>query len=245
MPCSLIAASATRSSACICWNLLVICTPYRMGKVLHFRFETAQANCVVWVEGPSDRIYLNWWLRSAAPDLVEGIHYNVMFYGGRLAAHLSQAPDEREVNDFISLRRLNRRGVMIIDSDRDRPHKPINATKRRLQAEFDTGPGHAWITDGREIENYVQPDQITKAIAKIHPKATQVAGSGRGKHASLLLIKSAQGKQTVASKVEVARFIAETFEPDFGVLDLKKRVHAVRSFILDSNPKTGSGESRP
>jgi hypothetical protein len=32
---------ATRSSACICWNLLVICTPYRMGKVLHFRFETA------------------------------------------------------------------------------------------------------------------------------------------------------------------------------------------------------------
>jgi hypothetical protein len=41
MPCSLIAASATRSSACICWNLLVICTPYRMGKVLHFRFETA------------------------------------------------------------------------------------------------------------------------------------------------------------------------------------------------------------
>jgi hypothetical protein len=41
IPCSFIAASVTRSSACICWNLLVICTPYRMGKVLHFRFETA------------------------------------------------------------------------------------------------------------------------------------------------------------------------------------------------------------
>jgi len=207
--------------------------------------DLLQANCVVWVEGPSDRIYLNWWLSSTAPDLVEGIHYGVMFYGGRLAAHLSQAPDDKEVNDFISLRRLNRRGVMIIDSDRDRPHKPINATKRRLQAEFDTGPGHAWITDGREIENYVRPDQITKAIATIHPKASQVAGSGTGKHASLLLIKSAQGKQTAASKVEVARFIAETFEPDFGALDLKKRVHAVRSFILDSNPKTGFGESAP
>jgi hypothetical protein len=44
IPCSLIAASATRSSACISWNLLVICTPYRMGKVLHFRFETARCN---------------------------------------------------------------------------------------------------------------------------------------------------------------------------------------------------------
>lgn len=207
--------------------------------------DLLQANCIVWVEGPSDRIYLNWWLRSAAPDLVEGIHYSVMFYGGRLAAHLSQAPDDRQVNDFISLRRLNRRGVMIIDSDRDRPNTRINATKRRLQSEFDTGPGHAWITDGREIENYVHPDQITKAIATIHPNATQVAGSGIGKHASLLLIKSAKGKQTVASKVEVARFIAETFVPDFGALDLKTRVYAVRRFILDSNPRTGSGESAP
>jgi hypothetical protein len=41
MLCSLIVASATRSPACIRWNLLVICTPYRMGEVLHFRFETA------------------------------------------------------------------------------------------------------------------------------------------------------------------------------------------------------------
>lgn len=29
-----------RSSARICWNPLVISTPYRTGKVSHFRFET-------------------------------------------------------------------------------------------------------------------------------------------------------------------------------------------------------------
>ncbi len=40
MPYSSIPASATRSSACICWNLLVILTPYPVGKMLHFRFET-------------------------------------------------------------------------------------------------------------------------------------------------------------------------------------------------------------
>lgn len=205
--------------------------------------DLLQANCVVWVEGPSDRIYLNWWLRSVAPDLVEGIHYSVMFYGGRLAAHLSQAPDGTEINDFISLRRLNRRGVMIIDSDRDKPHTPISATKRRLQAEFDTGPGHAWITDGREIENYLHPAQVKKAISATHPKATQSAGEG--KYASLLLINSEKGRQTVASKVEVARYIAEHFEPDLGALDLKKRVLALRKFILDSNPKTGAVTSAP
>jgi hypothetical protein len=197
--------------------------------------DLLQANCVVWVEGPSDRIYLNWWLRSVDSDLIEGIHYSIMFYGGRLAAHLSQAPDSAEISDFISLRRLNRRGVMIIDSDRDKPRTPINATKRRLQDEFGSGPGHAWITDGREIENYLRPIQVKEAISSIHPKATQITEEGR--YASLLLIRSAKGRQTIASKVAVAKYIVDHFEPDLGALDLRKRVAALRRFILESNPK--------
>ncbi len=200
--------------------------------------DLLQANCVVWVEGPSDRIYLNWWLRSLSSDLVEGIHYSIMFYGGRLAAHLSQAPDSSEINDFISLRRLNRRGVMIIDSDRNKPRQPINATKQRLQQEFDSGPGHSWITDGREIENYLLAQQLKSAISAIHPTATQSVGAG--KYDSLLLVKSAKGRETIASKVDVAKYISKNFEPDLDVLDLKKRIVALRKFILESNPTTGS-----
>jgi hypothetical protein len=196
-----------------------------------------QANCVIWVEGPSDRIYLNWWLRNEDPDLVEGIHYSVMFYGGRLAAHLTQAPDSAEIRDFISLRRLNRRGVMIIDGDREKPHAPINDTKLRLRNEFDSGPGHAWITDGREIENYLQPSQVTIAISAIHPTAVQLSASG--KYTNLLRIKSARGKESMASKVEVAKYIVEHFSPDLSALDLRRRVASLRKFILDSNPKTG------
>lgn len=199
--------------------------------------DLLQANCVIWVEGPSDRIYLKWWLRSVDPDLVEGIHYSIMFYGGRLASHLTQAPDSTEISDFISLRRFNRRGAMIIDSDRDKPHASINATKRRLQTEFDSGPGHAWITEGREIENYLQPSQVASAISVIHPRAVQIAETG--KHANLLRIKSANGKETSASKVDVAKYVVGHFEPDLSVLDLRKRVTVLRTFILDSNPKTG------
>lgn len=198
--------------------------------------DLLQANCVVWVEGPSDRVYINWWLKTIDADLIEGIHYSIMFYGGRLASHLSHAADSPEINDFISLRRLNRRGVMIIDSDRDKPHKPINDTKRRLQREFNLGPGHTWITEGREIENYVQPAQITQAISKIHPKSLH--NPSTEKYSSLLSIKSANGKQTVASKVEVARYIAEHFTPDLNILDLKKKIFALKDFILESNPKT-------
>jgi hypothetical protein len=203
--------------------------------------DLLQANCVIWVEGPSDRIYINWWLRNTDPELVEGIHYSIMFYGGRLASHLSQVSDSKEISDFISLRRINRRGVMLMDSDRDKPHKPINATKRRLQKEFDEGPGHAWITDGREIENYFPPGFVASAIAKIHPNATPIVGTG--KYDSVLHIRSGRGKQTVALKVDVARYIAANFTPDFGLLDLKKRVTALQRFIRESNPKSSVSHS--
>ena len=201
--------------------------------------DLLQANCVIWVEGPSDRIYVNWWLRTIDPHLTEGIHYSIMFYGGRLASHLTQAPDSREINDFISLRRLNRRGVMIIDSDRDKPHKPINPTKRRLQREFDSGPGHAWITEGREIENYLNPTQISTAINIIHPKAAQIFT--KGKYHNVLSIQTGTGKITQASKVEIARYIAEKFTPDFSILDLRKKIENLRLFIISSNPKTTPG----
>ncbi len=169
---------------------------------------------------------------------MEGIHYSIMFYGGRLAAHLSGAVDAKEVEGFISLRRLNRRGVMLIDSDRDKPRKPINATKLRLRDEFDSGPGHAWITDGREIENYLTPTQVADAVLAIHPGATIIGGSTKYDH--MLSIRSATGKVGAASKVDVARYISEKYEPDFEILDLKKQIQALRSFILASNPKVTS-----
>jgi predicted ATPase len=203
--------------------------------------DLLQANCVIWVEGPSDRIYLNWWLngwtsKNKFPQLVEGIHYSIMFYGGRLASHLSQARESREVVDgFISLRCLNCRGVMLMDSDRERPHQKINATKTRLQKEFGSGPGHAWITAGREIENYVPYAQITAAIAAVHPKATPSGQSGKYDH--LLLMKNANGKKVMASKVGVASYISKkNLEPDFGVHDLKQQIQKLRKFILESNP---------
>lgn len=51
--------------------------------------DLVQANCIIWVEGPSDRIYLKKWINELEPHLVEGIHYSIMFYGGGFL-HTSQ-----------------------------------------------------------------------------------------------------------------------------------------------------------
>lgn len=197
--------------------------------------DLLQANCIIWVEGPSDRIYLNWWLHFLDPDLIEGIHYSLMFYGGRLASHLTGRADSLDVDDFISLRRLNQRSVIMIDSDKDAPRKQINATKKRLQIEFDSGPGHAWITAGREVENYLPVDLLKDAIANVCTKSTSTSQMGQYDH--VLTLKSPKGLVTQAPKVDVAKFIVQKNKPDFTVLDLRRQLDRVLDFIRKANPK--------
>jgi len=196
--------------------------------------DLLQANCVIWVEGPSDRIYLNYWIQHKKPEYIEGIHYSVMFYGGRLASHLTNDDLSEKVDDFISLRRLNRRGVILIDSDKSRKGARINTTKQRLRKEFDLGPGHAWITDGREIENYIPQDQLREAISSVSKNSTIL--SGFDKYDNCLAIKSKNGREGQASKVEVARYVIKHFDPNFEIHDLKTQLNKILTFIETSNP---------
>lgn len=195
--------------------------------------DLLQANCVIWVEGPSDRTYINYWIRATDNNLIEGIHYSIMFYGGRLASHLSANDLDESIDDFISLRRLNRRGVIIIDSDIDKKHGRINKTKTRLRDEFDKGPGYAWITDGREIENYFDGAVLKEAINAVTPSAQVL--SEFSKYSNCLKIKTKGKKESQASKVKVARYVTDNNEPNFKILDLSAQVNKLVNFIKDSN----------
>lgn len=117
--------------------------------------DLLQSNCIVWVEGPSDRLYFNRWIDVwTEGNLQEGVHYQCMFYGGRLLAHIS-AEDPDQSDDGVSILRLNRHAVIIADSDKSKRNKPVNETKNRITAEIQNIGGLAWITEGREIENYI------------------------------------------------------------------------------------------
>jgi AAA domain, putative AbiEii toxin, Type IV TA system len=52
----------------------------------HSPSELVLANFVIWVEGPSDRIYINHWIKRLDPTLVEGTDYAIIFYGGAVLA---------------------------------------------------------------------------------------------------------------------------------------------------------------
>lgn len=159
------AISSTKQRSNVCNDL-----GYKASDIL-------QANCVIWVEGPSDRIYLNYWLEAHSPDLVEGVHYSIMFYGGRLFSHLTaldQDVENEAADDLISVRKLNRNTAIMFDSDKDRPRMHINATKQRLKDEFNSGSGFAWVTKGREVENYLDFDKVEESVKAVHPSASNL-----------------------------------------------------------------------
>ena len=121
--------------------------------------DLLQANGIIWVEGPSDRIYLNKWINLwSNGELKEGTHYKIIFYGGRLLSHLNaEAPED--VESGISILNTNRNAIMLIDSDKRTQQTPINDTKQRIRDEFAAMEAHCWITKGKEIENYI-PESV-------------------------------------------------------------------------------------
>jgi len=209
----------------------------------HRASDIIQTNCVVWVEGPSDRIYLKHWIRSLDDSLLEGLHYSIMFYGGRLLSHLSA--DDDELDEFIGLRALNRNLAILIDSDKSSPQAKINGTKRRVQEEFHTHGGFAWITKGREIENYVDHSTLQASVAAIYKGAYGRPLSGGPFDHSLFFERAApkrRREETIAldlverdiDKVKVARHVCEG-RADLSVLDLHSRVEELVRFIRLAN----------
>ena len=121
--------------------------------------DLLQANGVVWLEGPSDRLYFNRWVELWTEGLLkEGTHYQCVFYGGRLLSHLSARSEEQQ--ETIDILNVNKNALLLIDSDKARQSDSINSTKQRLVNEIEAIEGKVWVTAGREIENYIHREAI-------------------------------------------------------------------------------------
>lgn len=164
--------------------------------------DLVQSNFVIWVEGPSDRIYIRAWLAAIDPAILEGAHFSIMFYGGALLSHL--AADDQELDDFINLLRINRNLAIVIDSDKSHADDVLNATKLRVIGEFDAIGALVWVTEGYTIENYLAPAAIKDAVASLYG-ARQYA-MPRGPYRSPLGAKF-KGSSSRPSKTTVARHI--------------------------------------
>jgi hypothetical protein len=192
--------------------------------------DLLQANSIIWVEGPSDRIYVSSWLAHSAPELIEGLDFTIMFYGGRLLSHLSA--DDDLVTDFINLNRLNRNVAVVIDSDKENEEAPINRTKMRIGAELKANGGFEWITQGREIENYLEDGIYLKAVEEM----SVVPYSNYNLPFSDRCVFLKDETRRPLNKLKLAK-LATGMPPNLDVLDLRTRVNELADFIRKASHK--------
>ncbi len=195
--------------------------------------DILQSNGVIWVEGPSDRVYINKWIDIfTSGELKEGLHYQIMFYAGKLLSHLDALPTN-ESDTLISLLLMNRNIALVMDSDRHlgtpssrKPRMNLNQTKRRIRDEIDSAGGYVWITEGREIENYLSI------------RALRIMGHnplhGVGMYDKIP--ESRSMKRFKGNKIELAvEYSRLATQGDLEVLDLQQRVAQLVAYIARWN----------
>ena len=121
--------------------------------------DLLQANGIIWVEGPSDRVYINKWIQLFSDGMWrEGRDYQCAFYGGALLARLGVA-DPKAEEEFVNLLQINSNLVLVCDGDRTAETGTGSRLKervRKIKKQVESVPNsHIWITEAKEIENYL------------------------------------------------------------------------------------------
>lgn len=177
--------------------------------------DILQSNGVIWVEGPSDRIYINKWIDLWSNGKIkEGKHYQCVFYGGRLLSNVTLT--EKEKNDLINLLNVNRNSIILIDSDKKNKQASINTTKKRIEEEANKNNILCWITKGREIENYV-PEKLVKKIIGI-PDSKETFGQYQNIEEFLNSVQEGLGNKFLKDKIGYAK----TFTDNVHLNDYKE-----------------------
>ena len=131
-------------------------------------------NCLIYVEGPVDKIYVEYWLKKyieveKKQELKRNFDYEFVEYGGSLASHLAFDPTFEEVetsdDDFkhklFNVFSLNRRVFFITDNDANTKNA-FHPTKKRIEEVLEDLPNcHFYKEENNEIctiEDYLKKD---------------------------------------------------------------------------------------
>lgn len=197
--------------------------------------DLLQSNYVVWVEGPSDRIYLIYWIEKWAKEnsahLVEGVHYSIMLYGGKLLNALDASPGGSS-EKLVSLFRINTHFCILMDSDKKSKNARLGKTKRRVIEECKQSGAMHWVTWGSTIENYVPADALTASIETAHPGKRWNHDLGE-RFTCPLNFKFEGTRSLTPNKIAIAKLACESGFTPLG--DCTKQVSRLCRAICDAN----------
>jgi predicted ATP-dependent endonuclease of OLD family len=180
-----------------------------------FPSQLLQVNFIIWIEGPSDRIYLNKWIKDYSKGtLLEGMHYSFIFYGGTNLTSFSYLSEES-----VNIISASRYSCLICDSDKEKEDSKLKQRVVDMQNELDflsTGKENGfsdyssiWITSGREIENYVPENLLIETLTSDEIKLKYL---NNGKQNELIFDRSIIEKQPFDKYDSFDTFFAKAYK---------------------------------
>ncbi|HDR8127636.1 ATP-dependent nuclease [Bacillus thuringiensis] len=216
--------------------------------------QLLQSNCVIWIEGPSDRIYIKHWLNIytkalGVKEYTEGRDYSFVMYGGSLISHYDVDPVD--LNKYIDLFSTSSNVYLVADSDLSKDRGEYKENLKRILAHARDNFG-VWVTAGKEIENYV-PHKVFLDIfskekgfmrSKDKPNINKLKGKMFGKNDIYSnfysgLYDNRKKKRIIKSsffrnKVKLAEKVTEKWNR-LDSLDLNYRIKDLYEFIKKTN----------
>ena len=226
------------------------------------------ANCTLWVEGITDRLYLRAYLEAywhhlraqgkGAVSLLEGLHYAFLEYAGSNVDHyqFNQHPSGGPLITpalLTSIRALSISNRIMLIADRD-ANKQLRHEKRAAQQHA----GFVYhVLPVREIENLLSPQLVGETLTTLYPKKqfdtsslkqTSYANSYLGRYLRSTYdtlpdtFAPAKGSGTIGSTVKRKFAEAATQHVTWEKLSkpAQKLAEAVHQFILAHNTRLGS-----
>lgn len=204
--------------------------------------DLLQANCLIWVEGPSDRVYLNHLIELTDADLKENVHFQYLFYGGALGSSYHSDPDDDGPNsqDFLSMLRVNRNSFFVVDSDKNAEDSVPAAWKMRICEGL---AQRHWITNGREIENYISVDALNRFLSARSPKHQDLTKFNMYERLEDVLKEATKdfGGNKRLTKYDSKKpyfskqIVGSIQETDLDHLDLRDQLDNLANFIRNAN----------
>lgn len=212
--------------------------------------DILQSNGLVWLEGPSDRIYFNKWIEIFSDGkLKEGRDYECVFYGGSSLASFEakDSLDEETLKEKINIMKINRNAILIGDSDKTSKRMKLKGRLAQIKPQMEKVGAYIWITKAKEIENYIPVEALRAHYKKetlpaieqyqqfsYYPKSKKTQ-SARSKPKGYLQ-QNLGKKDDRYDKVELARNIIKHFtEENLGVnIELKEEminiIHEIKNW---------------
>ena len=207
-----------------------------------------QVNCVIWVEGPSDRLYIRHWIDCLDGKMKEGKDYSFLFYGGSALSHLGLSNSDDLDSELIAMMQVSRFAIVVMDSDLPAGHTDDDLSKAKRSivdaAKKDTDHRLAVVSISREIENDISQEILKDACS-------EMLGFGSNKIQHLELTGNEPFEKEIADeflKVEAEHFMKDGEEDKDKVKELRgilKNKVRIAKKIVDKCERTGVSMNPP